>query len=277
MGKMGPVVWRVYRNVAGSALALSLGACSVVSTERPMFGPADAKDAPVLKAGLWALPERGCRFKARADPAKWPECVQAVEIRDGTIRDLKPEVDAQRKHQARVGGDKPMGYLIAAGDPPVMQVETAGDGAPSYFYFGLRPMASDADGSIIRAQGWIALCKNPNAPPPAPVQALPPAKTLPRTARGRRGSRVAKAAPPPSNGLLPGLVPTPGSGCTASAAGAIAKAVAANEAWAFTGDKDETGWTAVWVRDVEPEPKAAQSQGLIGRTMHQTVKLIRRL
>ena len=274
------MIWGVYRNVAGALLALSLGACSVVSTERPMFSAADAKDAPVLKTGLWALPERGCKFKPRSAPEKWPDCVQAVEIRDGAIHDLKPEADAQRKRQARVGGEAPMKYLIVPGDTPVMQVEVAGGGAPAFFYLGLRPLASDVDGSITRARGWIALCKDPNAPPPAPVQALPPAKMVskagPRTGKGRRAAKV-EPPPPPSNGLLPGLVAVPGAGCTAEAAGPIARAVAANEAWAFTGDKDETGWSAVWVRDIEPAPKAEKKPGFMGKALHGTVKLIRRL
>ena len=267
---MDPVTWRVYRNVAASALALTLGACSVVSTERPMFSAADGKGAPVLKAGLWAVPERGCRFKPLASPEKWPDCVQAIEVRDGLIRDLKPEIDGQRKHQAKVGGDKPMRYLIAAGEPPVLQVETGEDGARSYFYFGLRPLASDVDGAIVRSRGWIALCKDPNAPTPAPAKARPPARTS-------KAHRSAKPAPPPPNGLLPGLTPVAGSGCTAMTAGSIARAVAANEAWAFTGDKDEIGWTAVWLRDIEPEPAAAKKQGFFGRTMHKTAKMIRRL
>ena len=269
------MIWRVYRNVAGPLLAMALGACSVVSTERPMFSAADAKGAPVLKPGLWALPERGCRFKPRSAPEKWPDCVQAVEIPDGAIRDLKPEADAQRKRQARVGGGAPMKYLIVPGDTPVMQVEAAAGGAPAFFYLGLRPLASDVDGAITRARGWIALCKDPNAPPPAPVQALPPAKGASRTGKGRRATRA--EPPPPSNGLLPGLTAVPGAGCTAQAAGPIARAVAANEAWAFTGDKDETGWTAVWVRDIEAAPKTEKKQGLVGKALHGTAKLIRRL
>ena len=269
------MIWRQYRNVAGPLLALSLGACSVVSTERPMFSVADTKDAPVLKPGLWALPERGCTFKAHAAPEKWPDCVQAVEIRDGQIHDLKPEADAQRKHQARVGGEAPMKYLIVPGDTPVMQVEVAGGGPPAFFYLGLRPLASDVDGTITRARGWIALCKDPNAPPPAPVQALPLAKAV-RTGKGRRGGAKVEP-PPPSNGLLPGLIPVPGSGCTAEAAGPIAKAVAANEVWAFTGDKDGTGWSAVWVRDIEAAPKTEKKPGLVGKALHGTARLIRRL
>ncbi len=267
-------MWRLYRIVAGSLLALALGACSVVATERPMFTAADAKGAPALKAGLWALPERGCRFKPRADPAKWPDCVQALAIQDGQIRDLKPDAEAPRKHQARVGGEKPMGFLLAAGEPPILQVQSSGEGAPTYFYFGLRPLASDVDGAITRARGWIALCKDPNAPPPAPVQALAPARAAPK---GHRPAKGAETEPPPPNGLLPGLVAVPGAGCTATTAASIAMAVAANEAWAFTGDKDETGWTAVWVRDLEPEPKAPKPEGFVGRTMHKTVRLIRKL
>ena len=246
MGKMDPVVWRVYRNVAGSLLALALGACAAVSTERPLFGAADSKDAPVLKAGLWAMPEPGCRFKSREAPAKWPDCVQAVEVRDGAIRDLRPQIEAGRKREAKITADQPAKYLVAAADPAVLQVEIDRDGAPRVFYFGLQPLASDGDGAIIRARGWIALCRDPN-PPSAPA---------PVTARPAKAGKHGKAAKPPkaapvSNGLLPGLTPIPesGGGCMASSGAAVARVVAANEAWAFSGDKEATGWTAFWIRD----------------------------
>ena len=250
---MDPVVWRVYRNVAGSLLALALGACAAVSTERPLFGPSDAKDAPRLKDGLWALPEPGCRFKSHAAPVKWPDCVQALEIRDGTIKDLNPLAEADRKREARIAADQPVKYLVAAADPAVLQVELVRDGAPRVYYFGLQPLASDADGAIIKVSGWIALCRDPN---PAPVAARPvkPVKS------GKRGKAVKPARPAPvSNGLLPGLTPIPdsGGGCTASSAAAVAKVVAGNEAWAFSGDKEATGWTAFWIRDDTAGGKAA--------------------
>lgn len=265
MGKS--VVGRVYRNIAVGVLALSLGACAAVSTEQPLFATADSRNAPVLKAGLWALPERGCQFKSHAPPAKWPDCVRALGVRDGTLQDLKPLADADRKREARISTATPVKYLVAATDPAVLQVEVARDGAPRFFYFGLQPLATDADGAVTKVQGWIALCRDPNPPPvPAPVK---PAR------RGKSG----KAAPA-SNRLLPGLTPLPesGGGCTTTSAAAAAKVVAGNEAWAFSGDKEATGWTAVWIRELEPpEPQTAKPQGLIGRTVHKTVRMIRRL
>ncbi len=273
MGKMDPVVRRVYRNVAGGLLALALGACAAVSTERPLFAAADTKDAPVLKAGLWALPEPGCRFKSREAPAKWPDCVQAVEVRDGAIKDLRPLIEADRKREAKIAADQRAKYLVAAADPAVLQVEIVRDGAPRVFYFGLQPLASDADGAIIRARGWIALCRDPNPPPPAAIAGPVAAKPV-KAGKHGKAAKAAKPAPAP-NGLLPGLTPIPesGGGCTASSAAAVAKVVAGNEAWAFSGDKEATGWTAFWIRDDMAGGKAAGQGTLVGQAAHKVASM----
>lgn len=209
------------RSLGGILLALALCACGMVSSDRPLFGAPDTRDAPVLKAGLWALVEPGCKFNLRNPPTKWPDCAQAIELRDGTARDVKPNSSGER--------DEPVSYLLAAGDPAILQAQAPKDpGARKapFVYFGLRPLASDLDGTIIRARIWPALC----AKPQPDGAAGPPA----RPAR-----------------LLPGLVAGKDAlaNCLARGQGPVRNAVAQSEAWSFTGAKDEAGLTAYWLRD----------------------------
>jgi len=266
------VAWGVYRNVAVCVLALSLTACAAVSTDRPLFTAADTKAAPVLKAGLWAVPEPGCQFKSHAPPAKWPDCVQGLEVRDGTIKDLTPSSEADRKREAKIVTANPARYLVAATDPAVLQVEIAQETAPRFYYFGLQPLATDADGAVIRLQGWIALCRDPNPPPPAPAPARPAKRG--KGAKPGKASQAARSAPAP-NGLLPGLTSLPGSGggCTTSSAAAAARAVAGNEAWAFSGDKEATGWTAFWIRDDLAGGKVGSRGTFVGQAARRVASM----
>lgn len=206
------------RSLGGILSALGLCACGMVSSDRPLFGPLDTRGAPVLKSGLWALVEPGCKFNLRAPPAKWPDCAQPLELRDGTARDVKPDSGGER--------NEPVSYLLAAGDPAILQARAPPDqGArrASFVYFGLRPLASDPDGVIIRARIWPGLCARPQS-----------------AAVNRRPAR-----------LLPGLVAEKGAmaNCLARGQGPVRTAVARSEAWAFTGAGDEAGLTAYWLRD----------------------------
>jgi hypothetical protein len=132
-------------------VALSLGGCRMVTSDRPVFTSGDAADAPALKSGLWALIEPGCRFNVRTAPEKWPECATALVLRDGAAID------------ARTGQTTRRSILIVGGDPVVIQAGTEEDGRKGFAYLGLRPLAVDADGAVTRARVWPAQC--PPAPP----------------------------------------------------------------------------------------------------------------
>ncbi len=208
--------------------AMSLASCGMVSSDRPLFGPLDARAAPVLKPGLWALVQPGCKLNLRASPKKWPDCAQAAELRaDGTAILIRRDTRADIEHETT--------WLVAAGDPAVLQVQgPKEDGklrAP-YVYFGVRPLASDIDGVIIRARVWPAFCARPQSAGPPPA-----------AAKGKARSSKALA------GLTPGKGPN--ANCLARGQLPVRNAVIQSESWAFVNDRDEPGVTAYWVRDPE--------------------------
>lgn len=167
------------RFVAVALLALGLAGCRMVSSDRPVFTPADAGDAPALKPGLWALIEPGCRFNTRTAPEKWPDCATALALRDGAASDAKKGQTGKRS------------VLIVGGDPAIIQTETDEDGRKTFVYLGLRPLAADGDGTITRARIWPADCPPP-PPPPRARRAPPPSDTC--LMRGQGPVRAAVAA-----------------------------------------------------------------------------------
>ena len=166
------------RFIVLALVALGLGGCRMVSSDRPIFSSADAADAPALKPGLWALIEPGCRFNTRTPPEKWPECATALALRDGAASDAKKGQGGKRR------------VLIAGGDPAIIQTETDEEDIKGFVYLGLRPLAADGDGTITRARIWPADC--PPSPPPRGRRAPPPSD--PCMMRGQGPVRAAVAA-----------------------------------------------------------------------------------
>lgn len=209
------------RNLVPILAALALGGCGMVSSDRPLFGPLDARGAPVLKPGLWALVQPGCKLNLRSSPKRWPDCAQAAELHDGVAVLIRQDTKSEVEHETT--------YLLAAGDPAVLQVQgpkDAGRPRAPYVYFGVRPLASDLDGVIIRARVWPAYCSRPQTGGGPPPKAKPP-KAL--------------------AGLVPGKGPN--ANCLARGQAPVRNAVIQSEAWAFSGERDEGGVTAYWVRD----------------------------
>lgn len=138
------------RSLVMVLVLLSLGGCRIVSSDRPLFTVADAADAPALKPGLWALVEVGCRFNTKTTPEKWPDCATPLALRDGAAMAVKRGESSRRN-----------AVVIAGGDPAVLQAEDTDEGGTAgrrFAYFGLRPLAVDGDGTVIRARVWPAEC-----------------------------------------------------------------------------------------------------------------------
>ncbi len=145
--------------------AFGLGACNLVVSQTPMFAGADASHAPGLRPGVWAAPEPKCEFKASDPVNQWPSCANPGIIDTDAIR---PMPGSQAAAQQQI--DK-VPYVLAAGDPRVMQVEiklTLVKDAPAttfFYYVALTPTAFDHDGRIVAAQLWPIQC---GPPPPQP-------------------------------------------------------------------------------------------------------------
>lgn len=200
-------------------LALWLSACSTVGSDLPLFGVADTAGAPTLRPGLWAAPSRGCRFSSKAAVEKWPDCANGAVV--GTQSILGGRRDAAGAFT------EVLPFLMAGGDPAVMQIETPPGHdlhGPRFVYAGVRPLASDEAGAIVKARVWLALCAPPTmagAPAPAKPAKLPPGVVLSKD----RTYCLTKAKSP-----LRAMVRT-------------------SEGWAFQGQPDDYGLVAFWIRD----------------------------
>lgn len=207
------------RIVAVFLVALSLSGCAVVSSERPLFSVADREGAPTLKPGLWAVPAGDCKFSLRASALKWPDCANAALVTATSLFGGKRDA---------VGAfPQALTYRLASGDPVILQVEAPADrepGDPKVIYLGVRALASDGLGLITSARVWLALCAKP-----------------PQTDGGDLSKPVK---------LAPGLTSIKGrEECQARTPAAVRNAARQSEAWAFSGDGEDFGLVARWIRD----------------------------
>lgn len=208
----------MFRKAAMLIGFLALAACSSVGSDAPLFGAADTAGAPALRPGLWAAPSRGCRFSSKASVEKWPDCANGAVV--------APQSLLGGRRDAAGAFTEVLPYLMAAGEPPVMQIETPPGhelGGPRYVYAGVRPLAADEAGAIIKARIWLTLC----APP------------------------AVAAAPQTRPGKLPaGVIPSKDrTYCLTRSKTALRTLVRTSETWAFQGTPDDYGLVAFWVRD----------------------------
>ena len=200
------------RIVAFLCAVAGLGGCGVMS-DHPLFSVADGEGAPILRPGVWVATEPDCKFNPRGPAASWPACASAFILGPGAAGEVRREV----KGEAPSPEPAVQAYLLAAGDPVIVQVQTPPEAKASYF--ALRPMASDGGGQITRVRLWPILCEPPHAESERP-------------------------GPP-----LPGLKPLggPGGGCLARTQAAVRDAARRSEAWAFR-DEPASG-VLRWIRD----------------------------
>ena len=213
------------------AAALMLGGCNMVYAEQPLFTAADATGAPTLRPGLWSKRAADCVFDAAKPIAEWPECADPVLVTPARIGDPgKP--------------DKQGPYLLAGGDPRVMQMELTLDAEkpPIWIFIGLKPLKSDAQGRITEARTWMVQC-GPPPPPPAATPA-PPANETPEQAEARIQAEIAATmAAGVTLEPLPGLEVKEGM-CIARERAPVRNATQASLAW---DDGEES--IIYWVRD----------------------------
>jgi len=133
--------------------ALTLTACNAAVSEKPLFSARDARGAPPLKPGLWAMievtGEGECVFDAAHPPKPWPGCAKPLKITATTLNDVSEE-------------KPPMAYIFAKGSPRILQVRfdpDGGDGKVIYVYLGLD--AGPARGPVTQATAWLVQCGPP--------------------------------------------------------------------------------------------------------------------
>ena len=203
------------RILLGLCVVLLLGGCNRVITDTPLFTASEAPDAPRLREGLWVmLPDDDCRVDTRRPAHRWPGCASPMLVRGGELLGYKRE-------DGKPGEWERMPFVLASGEPVVMQFEGAGDDGVTYQYFGFEGERAD-DGRYAAFSMWPVLCGPP--PPPTP--------------KGE-ATRYVTLQP------LPGLTIREDN-CTTTSPGAVVAAAAASLAWS------EDFARARWVRATWP-------------------------
>lgn len=200
------------RFFAVCCMGLMTSACVIVGSDKPLFTAADAQGM-ALRPGLWTMPDDTCKYDPVQPVSAWPSCANgmvltATQLTGGFGKSDPPQT---------------MAYLLAGGDPPVVQVTAPPDRKPDdpyFIYAGLRPGRTDSSGRIVEARVWLAACFKP----PTDLNS--------------------KAAPRPFVGLT---LKKGASYCKAVEPEAVRNAVAKSEVLSVKGDKL---WVAAhWVRD----------------------------
>jgi hypothetical protein len=209
----------VHRSFGLLAAAL-LGGCTIVGSDKPLFTAADSIGAPVLRPGLWAMPNDDCDFDETSPAKGWPDCANATTVTADRLS------GGERGPSGKAKGA--LAYRIATGDPPGLQVAAPEDekDGPKFIYAGLRPLDFDGQGRVTRLKVWLALCAKP--------------PTM------ENGSDL-----PQPDKLPEGLEARPKGSCVALNAAAARAAIKRSEEWLTGGESEDAFPTARWVRDEE--------------------------
>jgi hypothetical protein len=196
------------RGVAAVAALSLLTACNVAVSTKPLFRTSDAAGAPGLKPGLWSL-KRACDEAGLACRG-----FNATRVLIGPADiDLDPTGPPATQPPPF---ETPVHYVLASGDPRVLQVEFApkDKSGPSvaYVFFALQATARDPDGKITAADIWQVEC----GPPPKPGD---PTYDMQDDERYETAHR------------LPGMVDSPVGDCAPSTAAVARLAAAASRDW----------------------------------------------
>jgi len=197
------------------AALVSVTACNMVVTEKPMFGAGDQASAAPIRTGIWRSDKPGCDVDETLSQDKWPACAGA-----------QPGV-----------ADPPF-WLQVGGEPSLLQmalpIPIGASSTSVYLYAAYRPLKLDAQGRVTALKTWAVQC----GPPPKPGEVSP-------GPGGAAGSGV-NQMPGMTRSLLPGLKPGQLGGCTAETAAALRNAAVVSEAWADANPNSH------WVRDPIP-------------------------
>jgi hypothetical protein len=134
-------------------LALLLAACNVVVSNKPWFTRADAADAPRLREGVWlgSSPlSTPCSVDERQPIDAWPDCARPVLVRKFDLVQLSK--DHGRWRQTR------WPYVLAGGEPFILQVGATQSGKTVFLYEWLRVTGLDDQSRVVAYASWIVLC-----------------------------------------------------------------------------------------------------------------------
>ena len=166
--------WRRRARAAASGVVTALAAqglvaCTGVASTTPWFGAADAAGAPRLREGVWRIAQpddKPCAVDETRPLETWPDCAMGLVVTSSQIIASRPGDDGRPEHDA-------FPYLLAAGDPPILQLADASAPASGYIYIWLQPARLDAGGRVVEVRGWRVLCGPPALPDGSPAPLYP--------------------------------------------------------------------------------------------------------
>ncbi len=168
----------------------------------PLYRKAAAASTS-MRPGVWVGVDPKCPFLEAESTGVWPTCAQFMVVRP-------------RMLITHHSGDSlelltTQSYLMIDGYPRILQLAEGLGRTPYWFrYEGLRPLASDPDGSITRARLWNVTCGSAPANEAAPAASAagrqieghgqptpgPPDRRLGLLRRGgRTGARLRQGQP----------------------------------------------------------------------------------
>jgi hypothetical protein len=199
---------------AALGLAGLLGGCNMVTSTTPLFFDRDTAGQAQLRPGVWVSQEKDCKFDAALPVTRWPSCADWVIVRKDALVSLDTKTDPPK------WVSQP--YVLALGDPPVVQSTFTGkDGDTVYLFGAVKPAQVDASGAIVQFRSWPALCGPPRTP--------------------KKGQPLGTAHP------FAGLAMDPdGNNCVAHSADVVRNAARLSETFA-----DPNPTLPHWVRDEE--------------------------
>jgi hypothetical protein len=225
--------------LAACTAAALLGGCNLVLSERPLFTAADEAAAAPLRPGLWRSDDPKCQVKESRPVQTWPSCASWVLVRSGEILELHAE-----KKPTTWQSDT---FVLAAGDPRILQTQLVGDKGPIYAFTAVKPLRLDDQGRIVAFRSWAVQCGPPPTDAELPDAPLPEGAPHPKAGAPRIKKRDRGTLHP-----LPGLVmDDEGQNCLAREPAPVRAAAVASEVWAKT-EPGPAQQTSHWVRDTLP-------------------------
>ena len=135
---------------AADAAAPEAAAVDAAWSETPLYRAAAAAGTP-LRPGLWTRADPACPFMETESTGVWPRCAEFMVVRPHLLITHVAGYSLQRLMA--------QSYLLIDGYPRILQMTQGLAEAPRLFlYEGLRPLASDGQGMIVRARLWPMSC-----------------------------------------------------------------------------------------------------------------------
>jgi len=129
---------------------LPLCACNTIVSSKPWF--VHAAGAPQLREGLWrGLSDQPCDVDEKQPVQTWPTCAFAFVVRASDITLYERDDKGQATPST-------VSYVLAAGDPAILQLDDTTAKPPQFEYAWLTPVRRDGQGRIIELRGGGVGC-----------------------------------------------------------------------------------------------------------------------